>query len=463
MSAAKGYELKDLTITLPRGQGDNAISPQLSGKFKKDSKNSFDIRQLAAEFIWYESIDSPFCRLDISIIESVDFINFLRGGEVVHLELVTDASKGESIKWTGQVFKIGSVTKTERTSNYMLNCVSTESFNNEVNRVFGSFGPATKDRDSIPKHIIKEYLKAGKKIKHSGAIESCSKVNFVSPNWRPVDLLNYLTDKVTRQTSGKGSKTQSGFLFYENKRGFNFKSIDGMCEQAPLGVVYTYEQSNVGEQDSERNMYLINNLAYPDRTNILEKLRTGAVKNVTSGIMLPVMTRSAVAQDTSGGGGGTITGPRESVLSKMFGKMSTLEKGNPLSLMKQYEEFFPSRTKLRILPGLKDQKEVNGKPAGDPNAGAATADTDTLEVGAYAAARYSMIRAVCLRIQVPGNTAIAAGDVIQVLIPLGKGDNGKVVEDKNYSGKYLVAGLSHTWNKEGVTTTIELTRDSIRR
>tara|TARA_Y100000289_G_C3833933_1_gene105021 strand:- start:124 stop:567 length:444 start_codon:yes stop_codon:yes gene_type:complete len=147
----------------------------------------------------------------------------------------------------------------------------------------------------------------------------------------------------------------------------------------------------------------------------------------------------------------------------MFGKMSTLEKGNPLSLMKQYEEFFPSRTKLRILPGLKDQKEVNGKPAGDPNAGAATADTDTLEVGAYAAARYSMIRAVCLRIQVPGNTAIAAGDVIQVLIPLGKGDNGKVVEDKNYSGKYLVAGLSHTWNKEGVTTTIELTRDSIRR
>ena len=74
-----------------------------------------------------------------------------------------------------------------------------------------------------------------------------------------------------------------------------------------------------------------------------------------------------------------------------------------------------------------------------------------------------MIRSICLRIQVPGNTAIAAGDVIQVLIPLGKGDNGKVMEDKNYSGKYLVAGLSHVWNKEGVTTTIELIRDSVRR
>ena len=44
-----------------------------------------------------------------------------------------------------------------------------------------------------------------------------------------------------------------------------------------------------------------------------------------------------------------------------------------------------------------------------------------------------------------------------------EGDNGKVQEDKNYSGKYLVAGLSHTWNKEGVTTTLELIRDSVRK
>ena len=175
------------------------------------------------------------------------------------------------------------------------------------------------------------------------------------------------------------------------------------------------------------------------------------------------MSRSAIMQDNSGGGGGTITGPRETVLSQTFGRASTLEKGNPLAFMKEYEEYFPSRTKLRILPGLKDQKESKGQPAGDPNAGAATADVDTLEVASYAAARYSLIRAICLRIEVPGNTAIAAGDVIAVSIPLGRGDNGKVVEDKTYSGKYLVAGVSHVWTKEGVSTTIELIRDSVRK
>lgn len=465
MAEARGYDLKDLTITIPKTGGNRQATGDIAKRFKKDAKNSFDLRQVAAGFTWYESIDSPFCRLDIAIIESVDFLNLLRGGEIVHLEIVTDASKGQSLKWEGQIFKVADVVKTERTCSYNLHCVSTESFNNEVNRVFGSFGPATKTgqkKENVVAHIVKDHLQGEKKLKHKGAIEPHSKINFVAPNWRPVDLLNYMCDKVTRSNKGKGSETQSGFLFYENRKGFNFHSIDYLCEQSPVEFEYVYEQSNVQESDTERNYYLINNIAFPDRTHILEKLRTGTIYNVTAGIMLPAMTRSAVSQDTSGGGGGTITGPRESKYSAMFGKMSTLEKGNPMAFMKEYEDYFPSRAKLRILPGLKDQKEQNGRPAGDPTAGAPTADGDTLEVGTYAMARYEAIRAICLRIEVPGNTALAAGDVLKVLIPLGRSEGNKVEEDKTYSGKYLVAGIAHTWTKEGVSTTLELIRDSVK-
>tara|TARA_B100000287_G_scaffold119114_1_gene111093 strand:+ start:24202 stop:25599 length:1398 start_codon:yes stop_codon:yes gene_type:complete len=465
MAEARAYSLRDLSITLPK-DGSRMASGDLAKQFRKDNKNTFDIRSIAAEFVWYESIDAPFCRLDVAIIESADFLNILRGGEIIHLELETDAAKGEKLKWDGQVFKIGAVTKAERTCSYILHCVSTESFNNEVNRIFGAFGPAAKsseNKQSLAKWAIEEQLKGGDKIKHPGAIEPCSKINFVSSNWRPVDFINYMCDKVTRSNAGRGSDTQSGFIFYENRKGFNFQSIDWLCEQQKLPYEYTYEQSNVGDSDTEKNYYLINNLAFPDRTNVLEKLRTGVIKNVTAGIMLPAITRSAIAMDTSGGGGGTITGPRESTFSGQFGKMSTLEKKNPLTYMKEYEEYFPTRAKLRILPGLKDQKEVDGKPAGDPNAGAATADADTLEVGTYAMSRYQMIRSVQLRIEVPGNTGVGAGDLIDVLIPLGKSDNGKVAEDKTYSGKYLVAGVSHTWTKDGVTTTLELTRDSVKK
>tara|TARA_B100001996_G_scaffold137979_2_gene104976 strand:+ start:713 stop:2110 length:1398 start_codon:yes stop_codon:yes gene_type:complete len=460
---ARDYELKDLTVTIPSGTNRQA-SGDIAARFKKDSKNSFDLRQVAAEFVWYESIDAPFCRLDISIIESVDFLNILRGGEIVHLDIVTDASKNQGLKWEGQIFKISNVVKSERTCAYTLNCVSTESFNNEVNRIFGTFGPAgdgASAKEGIVRWAIKEKLHGGEKIKHASAVEECSSINFLSPNWRPVDFINYVCDKVTRTNAGQGSQNQSGFIFFENKYGFNFRSIDSLCGQAPM-YQYTFEQSNVSQSSTERNYYLINNISFPDRTNILEKLRTGVIKNVTAGIMLPAMTRSAIAMDTSGGGGGTITGPRESTLSQQFSKMDTLEKGNPMPHLKEYEEYFPTRQKMRILPGLKDQKESGGKPAGDPNAGAPQADTSTLDVGTYAMARYQMIRAISLRVEVPGNTGIAAGSVIHVTIPLGRSDNGKVEEDKTYSGKYLVAGCSHVWQKDGVSTTLELTRDSVR-
>ena len=41
-----------------------------------------------------------------------------------------------------------------------------------------------------------------------------------------------MSDKVTRvegSGGGKASNKQSGFLFFENRYGFNFKSLDALC------------------------------------------------------------------------------------------------------------------------------------------------------------------------------------------------------------------------------------------
>ena len=47
-----------------------------------------------------------------------------------------------------------------------------------------------------------------------------------------LDAITYLGDKVLRlEGGGKRSIMQSGFLFYENRHGFNFQSIDKLCSQ----------------------------------------------------------------------------------------------------------------------------------------------------------------------------------------------------------------------------------------
>lgn len=92
-------------------------------------------------------------------------------------------------------------------------------------------------------------------------------------------------------------------------------------------------------------------------------------------------------------------------------------------------------------------------------------DNDTLGVMEYAAARFSLLKAIQLTVVIPGNVGLAAGQLIQVSIPSSteKGNkNPKVKQDKKFSGKYLIAGLTHIYKPSGVSTKLYLTRDSIK-
>ena len=98
----------------------------------------------------------------------------------------------------------------------------------------------------------------------------------------------------------------------------------------------------------------------------------------------------------------------------------------------------------------------------DPDGGTKT-KLDTLSVSSYATARYALLNAIQLTIVVPGNTTLAVGEIIKVSIPASRTDNSKdVKQDRVYSGKYLIASLKHTYRKEGMTSTLYLTKDSIR-
>ena len=267
----------------------------------------YDIKALIAEFTWMETIDSPFVRCDMTLLDSIQFGDVLFGDEMVKLCFETYASidpeqrnsrnaKKTRIDADLQIYKIGSIIKNERAKVYILHCASPEVYLNEANRTFGGFGPHAQKPDTV-QYVIAHKLKAPQKIKHKGAIEPHSNINFISPNWRPVDCISYVTDKVVRSQSkgGKGGKTttQSGFLFYENRLGFNFQSIDYLCEQESLET-YTYTPGGSAEASSGDNSYRIESITYPERMNHLDKMRSGLYKNITMGIVIPAISESAI-------------------------------------------------------------------------------------------------------------------------------------------------------------------------
>lgn len=429
----------------------------------------YDMKDMVVEFKYYESIEAPFTRIEFGILDSIDFNLNLQGGEKVEIHLKTLAAddKGD-LKMEFKVYKIGDIIKSERGQLYKLYCCAPEMYNNELNKVFKAFGPidegGSKDVENIPKFVCKKYLKApGKRLKEEN-FEDHSRVIVVSPNWRPVDLISYVSDKVTRVTTGKGKAKQSGFLFYETQRGYNFKSIDMLCEQG-FEFTYTYKQQGQLEE-GDPGYYNIESIQYPDKANHLRHMRLGTYKTVTTGICVPIptlnnATQSGTSSDKKSAPSGTVYPARETAFDSIFGRASKLESNPPFDMPEDVkgEGASPTRQKMRVIPALAHQQGESGKPTGDPDNG--TQAFDTLAVAEYAAARYNLMKAIQLTITVPGNAALCAGDVIKLIIPGSREEGRRVSRDRKFSGKYLIAAHTFSYTKKGCTSELLLIRDSI--
>ena len=79
-------------------------------------------------------------------------------------------------------------------------------YHNESNRAFGLYGKKN-GKDDVVERMLKEQMKIPKKDME---IEAYTKMNVLCPNWRPVDAISYVTDKVTRVAKGKGNQEAEG-------------------------------------------------------------------------------------------------------------------------------------------------------------------------------------------------------------------------------------------------------------
>ena len=522
-----------------------------------------DIRRLCSGFNYIESIDSPSVRMEIAIFDTIDLISGMTGNEFIQITIETDSAPGVELEIMQRIFKIGEITKSERAQLYVIYTVSPETINNETNKVFKSF------KDDIGSaHVdwcVKEKLKSsGKNYSYE---PSKGNFRFLAPTWRPYDCIGYISDKIVSSVTNT-----AGYLFFENRDGFYFHTIDWLCsERNPTSAnpaKYTYEQANVGESDF--NAYKIESINFPDRANHLEKMRSGTYSNTVLGLKLPAMTsgnlpasgdgdsslvdtasvqdvkrlielegymdtmegyqdkwddedkkryaeyeaevkeidaRSEAAaatttttttsgnttttttssstyvqgklnaglvssSDTKGlktnttvkahGASGSIQPPLHMGLDKVFGMANKaggiLNDQFPFPKVKPiyFDEKRPTRTKIRALPGMK-----NAQNQQDSTGGAGNMDFDTVWASAYSFSRWQLLKAITLDITIPGNVALAVGQQLECVIPASTKEEERTVLDPVYSGRYLITGLTHKYNPEGVTTLLNLAKDSI--
>ena len=400
---------------------------------KDGSSLDFDTDLLGGNPIvdYFESVMSPSISLTITIIDVDQLISRkgITGGE--SLDLTVKMNGFADFKITSKKHKLilNSVRDVSTETNKQiatLEFVSEESLINETKRLNKKF---TGNVTQIVKDILEEDKRGiltQKKFKSDDAV---NKYSFVGNLKRPFDTIQWLCPKA------QSSNQNFGFLFYETLDGYNFRSIEKLLKEK--ATVY----NRTDRVTEEVNRILQSSLN--ESNDIGMNLRMGMYSNKTIFIDLE----------------------NETFKEETF-KIDELKpplKKPPTLPEKLHEK--ETRLMFRILDQGALQKGSTKKDVEKRN-----------ELAVYQNKSYirnNLLFSQSLNISIPINPDLKAGQMIEIRLPLKKGNssggNGQEnvsptsdfgnEKENDLSGKYLISELRHLIGGRSAETQLELVRD----
>lgn len=458
MSEQHASEFKLVSCVLSNGDG--------------SKKTALD-RDMIAIFTVHESVVSPFMGATIMLSDSKGLLNGfpIQGGENIEIKLKT-TWEDEPVRYKFTIFKIVSRVIKNKKQIYTLALTSEEVLTNETVRVEKL---EQGDPSDIVATLIRTELKSSKEIFSE---KTKFEVRHLPGRSRPFDIIANLTKrsvsknavyKNIKKKEGKKFVTKqeikgsAGFFFWETRRGYNFYSIDALCDEQggkfsapnlnsePFGP---YVESIANADNSGDQRSLIENFSFRTEVDVLSSLRKGKYSS-----LMVFFNHS--------------TGKYEEYVYNIkdsYNSMSHLGNQESVSLIPTNQAELSSKP-TRIISALLDHEAwFNDPQVADPNQNSENPNKFADWVKYYAAqsvARYDLLTNQEAEMVIPGNPFISAGDKVNVLIQNKLADKARAEQpwDKESSGIYLVKETSHVFDfltgTNGVLkTTLQLFRDS---
>ena len=423
-----------------------------------DQKRTIDIRQGTVSIDYYEDIFSPTITAKIRVVNTGDTIQApdkegnpdgerqsiynglpLRGGERVSLKIRGNSDKNPGLDFASNqkdylyVSSISDIVSESQRETFLLHLTSREAITNETSRV-GKKYPTSSTIDASVTDILKNYLKTEK----IGKIDKTqNKYGFIGNLRKPFTVLVWLAAKgVPAEISGDAT---AGFVFYQTKEGFQFRSIDSLISQKP-DQIPTYTYTNVNESGKTRdNDFAILNYKTEKNQNLIEKLRLGSYASYR-------MFYNPLTFEFTDPQKGTFTTDDYVSGVKNLGQQLQLPKiSNDSNIDLGH---IPTRFLTQVLDIGTLEKDVSIDVNSDP-----------FKYQSQAIMRYNMLFTQTLSIVVGSNTNLKAGDIIKCNFP--KISRGDVDEyDKEQSGLYMIKELCHHFDSQASYTSMKLIRDT---
>tara|TARA_B100000427_G_scaffold268296_1_gene234239 strand:+ start:1239 stop:2549 length:1311 start_codon:yes stop_codon:yes gene_type:complete len=406
-------------------------------KVGEDDKPYANITNLVTHFYHMEDIMSPAFEGRMVIVDnSLSLVSRMpiQGNEKVTVEV--EDTFNETYTYTYRVWTVANRVSADRKQIYTLGLISEEGLMNEkITLEMQESGNISSMVDKIVSENFDTEVVNNEKTKNWAKL--------IPKRQSPFSLIRSLQTKAVPSTS-KNKKGTAGFLFWQTRDGFNFRSFDGLIldnEDIPEGEWFYYAMGKTEEPTSNA----IQEVAYVSEIDLMKKLREGSYSS-----------RACYFNINTGK-------YKESVykLDQVWEQMEHL--GSQTQLPKGSVERASLPT--RVMSSL-----VSNEFWYSGGNSAAADQTNQLKdyQGIYlqqAIARTGLMFNQHLKISLTGHLEIQAGDCIEVRMPSQEHEGLKTKEgswDPEHSGTFLVKRVTHQCHIAGdqAYSVLELIRDS---
>lgn len=388
-----------------------------------------DISKQIAQINVYEDLFSPFITMSIVVRESVDFVSALplRGEEYINVEIATPSftEQEQIIKGRFYVYKLSDRTEVSKKSIvYVLHCISYEAITDMNIK-------SSKAYRGKPSEIAKELIAQFASTKKTNIEEASNSVKYISNYWSPVKNLNYVASLAIN------SNKSPTYLFFENRYGFNFLSLESLYDSdlAQSFVKDDYSRDVDGRGRSFKNI----DEDYKRILDIKIKSVYDSMENIPNGtyasrmISFDFLKKKYNVKDYN-----------------VLDKYTTQKHLNKNSLISEYKPASPVNA---IYNQTKHFAMFDGF-------------TDT-SASRYLQERTSLIQLLqsnVVEITVLGRTDYTVGQKVYLKIPkatpLAEKDSTDDAIDPTYTGYYIITAMNHNIDRDKHEITMELSKDS---
>jgi hypothetical protein len=404
---------------------------------------TYDLKNSFVELSYYEDIFSSCISGVLVITEAEGLIERFNmvGNEYLRLVFSKASDKTYAIDKLFRVYKVSNrqLVGTMQSEGYVIHFCSDELLLSEQYKVSKSY--KGRGISSIVTDILQNYLKVPPKKKLN--IEPTKGVyDFIVPNFKPFEAINWLS---TYALSASTGVVGADMIFFENKFGFNFASLQTLFQQ-PIYKTYNYKPKSFqnANETTDDKFYAVISYQHTDSFDTLQGISTGVFANQL--ITIDPLLQTHYTTNFN--------------YNKYFDSSKKLNSHPIINGVKNrfdHALYETTQAVVKVATTNTNQKNV---PYLASRPGSFSKDIFIEQYVPNRTAQLSLSNYHKITMKINGDPGASAGLTIQFDLLSMNPSTNKKEKDRFNSGKYLISAVKHSIDVAGYTSVLEIVKDS---